>query len=144
MRKKILIVDDSPSIRKIIENFLEVILPDAFFHQSGDGLEAEVYLQESYLNNEPVDLVFLDWMMPKLNGHTFLENIRAVKHFSKQPYVIMLTAETYPHQINLAIKHNVVSYVTKPFSFNDLRDAVKKVPGFEISDSSQKSVKRVG
>jgi len=143
---KILIVDDSSSLRMVIENYLKIMLPNAKYYQSSNGVEAEEVLQEAYLVGEPITLVFLDWMMPKLDGNSFLENLRGVKHFTENPCIVMLTAETYPKQINSVMKHKVFAYVTKPFSFDDLREVVKRVPGVggEISNMTPESfVKKV-
>lgn len=132
---KILIVDDSSSLREVIRNALSSLLPSAEILEAANGIEAEAILQESYFNNAPVELIFLDWMMPGVDGRTFLSKIRAVEHFKETPEVIMLTAETYPEQINAILKYNVAAYVTKPFSANDLQLAI---------DSIKSKTKKVG
>lgn len=124
---RILIVDDSPSLRSVIKGFVLKILPDAIISEAGDGIMAEVVLQEGFVLGEPIELIFLDWMMPRLSGRDFLANIRNIDQFKKAPDIIMLTAETYPEQVNSVIKYNVTAYVTKPFSLEDISAAIDKV-----------------
>ena len=123
----ILIVDDSPSLRAVIRGFVLKVIPDAIINEASDGIMAEVVLQEGFILGEPIQLIFLDWMMPRLSGRDFLENIRKIDQFKLMPEVIMLTAETYPEQINSVIKYNVSAYVTKPFSLEDIASAIDKV-----------------
>lgn len=124
---KILVVDDSPSLRTIIKGFILKAMPDAVILEAGDGVMAEVLLQEAHIIDDPVQIVFLDWMMPRLSGKDFLANIRNIDQFKVKPSIIMLTAETYPEQINSVQKHNVSCYITKPFSAEDIANALDKV-----------------
>lgn len=133
---KILVVDDSPSIRKVIKGYILKELPDAEIFEAGDGIIAEVILQEGYITDAPIKIIFLDWMMPRLSGKDFLANIRNIEHFKLMPQIIMLTAETYPDQINSVIKFNVSAYVTKPFSAEDIAQALKKVITSDTKDKA--------
>jgi two-component system phosphate regulon response regulator PhoB len=74
----------------------------------------------------PIHVVFLDWMMPEVTGFEFLKKIREIDMFKVNPQVIMLTAETYSDQINAAIKFDVASYETKPFTQEELVAALIK------------------
>lgn len=124
---KILVVDDSPSLRTIIKGFILKADPTAEVIEAGDGVMAEVLLQEAHIIDQPVEIVFLDWMMPRLSGKDFLANIRNIDQFRIKPAIIMLTAETYPEQINSVQKHNVACYITKPFTADDISNALVKV-----------------
>jgi CheY-like chemotaxis protein len=131
MKLHILIVDDSPTLREVIKGQLKDVCQecalDAVFSEAGNGEQAEKVMQENYLLETPVDIVFLDWMMPKMTGLDFLKNLRETIIFKELPDVIMLTAETYPDQIAVCMKYNVTSYLTKPFQYNDLKDALEKI-----------------
>lgn len=124
---RILIVDDSQSIRTVIKSYVLKALPSAKIFEASDGIIAEIILQESHITDEPIEVIFLDWMMPRLSGKEFLSNIRAIEQFKIAPEIIMLTAETYPEQINSVVKFNVSSYVTKPFSAEDIAKAIDKI-----------------
>ncbi len=126
---KILIVDDSANIRQVIKRYLQTG-PNALhatFLEAGDGDAALTMLQEQNLFDTPVDLVFLDWMMPKVTGLEFLAHLRSIPPFQDTPRVIMLTAETYSDQINAALRFNVSAYITKPFTQDELINTVNRV-----------------
>ena len=127
---RILIVDDSVNLRQIIKRFLEPVFKGVIL-EAGDGGEAEQILQEQFLNGEPVDVVILDWMMPKVSGLEFLKNIRSTEPFKNPPEVIMLTAETYADQINACLKFGVSTYITKPFTAADIAKALFKIANQE-------------
>ncbi|HAR44364.1 MAG TPA: two-component system response regulator [Bdellovibrionales bacterium] len=126
MKKNILIVDDSQSLRRVIQRYLQGIQGVRFF-EADDGGAAELVIQECHACGSPIDLVLLDWMMPKTTGLEFLERIRNVEAFAKTPKIIMLTAETYPDQIVACLKYDISSYMTKPFTQEALEAAVLKV-----------------
>ena len=79
-----------------------------------------------------MDLVFLDWMMPKSSGFQFLSSIRGTAAFQTSPAVVMLTAETNSEQINSAMKYNVSTYLTKPFTKEQLVAAVRQALEGEV------------
>ena len=54
------------------------------------------------------------------------QKIRSIDGFNDRPSVIMLTAETYSDQINACLKYNVDSYITKPFTREDLVNAIQR------------------
>lgn len=95
------------------------------FYEAEDGIQAEHVLQECHAFGEPIDLIVLDWMMPKLDGFGFLKKIRATEIFKVEPKIIMLTAETYATQIEACLKYGVSFYLTKPFTEDELSEAVK-------------------
>ncbi len=121
---RILIVDDSKSLRTMIRGFIEDYSEIEIF-EAGDGEEADVILQEKSALQEPIDLVFLDWMMPKVSGFALLQKIREMGGIFQQPIVVMLTAETYAEQINACVKYGVAKYITKPFTKDDVRATVE-------------------
>lgn len=126
MKKRILITDDSSSLRSIISRYLSD-LPDCEFLFAGDGAEAERLLQEGVVLDQEIHLIILDWMMPNITGFQFLKKIREIPAYSGKPKIIMLTAETYASQAEACLKYNVTAYLTKPFSREELRDVVEKV-----------------
>ncbi|NEO87604.1 MAG: response regulator transcription factor [Spirulina sp. SIO3F2] len=108
--KKILIVDDEPNIRILMEQTLEDLEDEGVeLLIAENGQEA----LETIQSEEP-NLVFLDVMMPKMNG---LDVCRTVKHELglTQVYIIMLTAkgQEFDKQKGLEVGANL--YMTKPF-----------------------------
>lgn len=124
---RILIVDDSASLRTVIMRYIKESFNespnksiDAIFFEAGNGEEAEKVLQECFIVGTPIDVMILDWMMPKMSGHELLKKIRNTEIFMLKPEVVLLTAETYSEQINAVARFNVWAYLTKPFTQQDL------------------------
>ena len=104
---KILLVDDSRTIRNIQKNVL-VQLGHTDIVEAGDGVEA----LEIIGSNRP-DLVLVDWNMPEMDG---LELVRKVRETDKSLPMIMITSESEKRRVIEAIKAGVNNYVVKPFT----------------------------
>ena len=108
--KKILIADDEANIRILMEQVLEKL--------EDEGVElliaenGKVALET--IEEEKPDLVFLDIMMPKMNG---LDVCRTVKQELKIPdiYIIMLSAKGQEDDKEKGLKMGADLYMTKPF-----------------------------
>jgi two-component system chemotaxis response regulator CheY len=113
---KILIIDDSKTIRNIIKRALAPMgYTDC--EEAVDGLDA-ISKAGAY---EP-DLLLVDWNMPNMNGLEFVEKYRA--QGGKSP-IIMVTTEGEKSRVIQAIKAGVNNYVVKPFTPDVLLDRIK-------------------
>ncbi|MHB1342389.1 MAG: LytR/AlgR family response regulator transcription factor [Coriobacteriia bacterium] len=115
----VLIVDDDTSIVEMIRMGLEA--DGMRVLSAGDGAEALDVLQR-----EPVDVVLLDIMMPRVDGWMALMEIRNNPLTADIP-VIMLTAKTQDLAKILAFKQGVQQYVTKPFNLMELSARVRSL-----------------
>ena len=104
---KILVVDDEARMRKIVKDFL--VAKDYTVLEAANGEEA---LDIMYDNNNKIDLVILDIMMPKMDGW---ETCREIRKISKVP-IIMLTAKGDETDELLGYDLGIDEYITKPFS----------------------------
>ena len=111
---KVLSVDDSTIIRKIIRGSVEVLGLD--FLEAGDGAEALAILSEQH---QEIGLILLDWNMPVLDGISTLKELKKDKRFQGIP-VMMVTTEGEKSNIVEAIKTGAKHYVIKPFTPEDL------------------------
>lgn len=124
---RVLVVDDSTNLRQVIIRYLQMGFKDMLFFEAENGDVAEAILQEGEVLDEHIDIVFLDWMMPKVSGFEFLKRIRDTEAFKSHPDVVMLTAETYSAQINACMKYGVSTYIMKPFTAEELIASVQKI-----------------
>ncbi|MDR0468369.1 MAG: response regulator transcription factor [Peptococcaceae bacterium] len=116
MSKSILVVDDEAKIRRMVARYLKE--NNYTVYEAADGVQA---LQ--IVENETVDLVILDLMMPRMDGEGF---IKAIRQFS-DVYVIVLTAKTgEDSQVDL-YGSGADDYVEKPFSCKALMSKVSAV-----------------
>jgi two-component system chemotaxis response regulator CheY len=105
---KVLVVDDSAIMRKVIEQILEMLGHEAV--PAANGVEAFDRLKE----HDDVKLILLDWNMPEMNGIEFLRAVKDRPGLSKIP-VIMLTTESERRKMIEAIEAGAKHYLTKPF-----------------------------
>ncbi|MGB3294111.1 MAG: response regulator [Phormidesmis sp.] len=115
MSKTILIVDDEAHIRVLMEQTLEDLEDEGvMLLTASDGAEALALIQ-----TENPDLVFLDVMMPKMNG---FEVCQAVKGDSatQGTYIIMLTAKGQEFDQKQGREVGADLYMTKPFDPDEI------------------------
>ena len=105
---KVLVVDDSAIMRKVIEQILEMLGHEAV--PAANGVEAFERLKD----HDDVKLILLDWNMPEMNGIEFLRAVKDMPDLSEIP-VIMLTTESERRKMIEAIEAGAKHYLTKPF-----------------------------
>ncbi len=118
MKKKILIVDDEPDVRKSTKILLEKAGYKVLTAVDGDDCLKK-------LKKVNVDLVLLDIMMPGKKPKEIIKNI-------KKPKVAYLTVvRTSEVEKGELLKKNVVDFIEKPFEIKDLLKRIKKILGSE-------------
>ncbi len=117
---KILLVDDSRTMRNIQKKVLEALAP-VEFAEAGDGVEALGLLATTAGG---FDLIFVDWNMPNMDGHTFVTRVRAT---DKKTPMIMCTTEAEKARVVEALKAGVNNYVVKPFTPEILLEKTRTV-----------------
>jgi two-component system chemotaxis response regulator CheY len=124
---KILLIDDSATMRNILKNLLTAALggsagADVTFEEAGDGVEG----LSSLSVGGRFDLIMVDWNMPCMDGLTFVRKVRAI---DKTTPVIMVTTEVERHRVVDAIQAGVNNYVIKPFAADLLTQKVRQTLG---------------
>ena len=120
---KLLIVDDSSAIRKIIKAAADVLLMDA--EEAQDGIEALEKLSVCY---DEIDLVLLDWNMPEMSGYDVLVEIKTNDKYKDIP-VMMVTTESQKSSIVAAVRAGADNYLTKPFTVDELQSKILECLG---------------
>jgi len=119
MTKKLLTVDDSPSVRKLVEFSLKA--KGFQVSSAGNGMEAM-----KLMSNEQFDAIVLDINMPLMNGLEFLQQIRSKEAYASIP-VIMLTTEGQDEDKDKAISLGATAYIVKPFKPTQLLSLLEKI-----------------
>lgn len=116
----ILVVDDSEVMRGIIRQAIEDNVTDVTlnFFDASNGKEALEKLQESN-----IDIVFLDWNMPVLDGLSFVKKVRGEGNNTP---IVMITSVTDEEKILEAGKAGVNTYIEKPVRGNQLWEQIKE------------------
>ncbi len=122
---KIITIDDSSTMRRIIKNTLKRIGYGDEILEAENGKEALEILE-----NNPVDLIITDWNMPVMDGLTFVKKIRSNSKFDDVP-IIMVTTEAAKEDIITALKAGVNNYIVKPFTPQVLKEKIEQVLGLK-------------
>ena len=117
---KILVVDDFPTMRRIVRNLLKE-LGYANVDEAEDGAAGL-----SRLQGGGFDFVISDWNMPNMDGLEMLKRIRADAALSHLP-VLMVTAESKKENIIAAAQAGASGYVVKPFTAATLDEKLTKI-----------------
>jgi len=120
LSKKILVVDDFPSVRRLLLTALKKI-GFSDIHLSEDGATAL-----DALNRKKFDLILADWNMPGIDGMALLKTIRSKDKFKDIPFM-MVTAETTKENVIQAIEAGANSYIVKPFTFEALEAKISRI-----------------
>lgn len=119
---RILIVDDSSTMRRIIGN---VVMQLGFtkddFDEAEDGVKAWKLLSESQY-----DIILTDWNMPNMNGLELVKKVRGEGNHMKVP-IIMITTEGGKSEVITALKAGVNNYIVKPFNAQVLKEKLDGV-----------------
>ena len=119
---RVLVVDDSSIIRRVVEQILEVLGHEAI--SAADGIDA----LETLRSTEGIRLILLDWNMPEMSGIEFLRTIKADPELQDLP-VIMLTTESERRKMIEAIEAGAKHYLTKPFQPETLATKILQCVG---------------
>lgn len=115
-KKTILVVDDDPIIARMIKSRLEANRYSVVVAQDGDeGLQK--------LESQKPDLVVLDIIMPKIDGYTFVREMKKKEELKQTP-VIILTAKG--GMKDLFEVEGVIDYVLKPYEPEELLEKIRK------------------
>jgi two-component system chemotaxis response regulator CheY len=117
---KILVVDDFPTMRRIVRNLLKE-LGYGNVDEAEDGAAGL-----SRLQGGGFDFVISDWNMPNMDGLEMLKRIRADAALSHLP-VLMVTAESKKENIIAAAQAGASGYVVKPFTAATLDEKLTKI-----------------
>src|SRR5574343_53525 len=111
--KKVIIIDDEPLARLVIQEYLMDFPELEVVAECNDGFEGAKAIAQHH-----PDLIFLDIQMPKINGFEMLELL------TEQPAVIFTTA--FDEYALKAFETNALDYLLKPFSQERFSAAINK------------------
>lgn len=133
MNEVIAIVDDEIKIRNMVKIFLQ--------NEGFKTLEAENGLDAIHLvEDQKVDLLLLDVMMPRKDG---LQTLREIRTINKNIPVIMLTAKADEIDKLLGLEMGADDYITKPFSIRELTARIRAVLRRSAKDDLNEEVDEV-
>ena len=117
----VLIVDDMVSMCRSIHSMLKMIQFGRHVYYAHNGREALTVLQQ-----EPVDLMLLDYNMPVMNGGELLSIVRDDRELRYLP-VVMITAQALGEYVAEAAESTIDAYILKPLTIKVLEEKVQQV-----------------
>lgn len=117
--KKILVVDDKPTISNLLVQFLS----DKYSVETReDGIEALTYLQQG---NIP-DLVITDLQMPNMDGTELIQRMKESGYFKDIPIIVLSSKDSSGDRVQ-CLKLGAEDYVMKPFNPEELSIRIEKI-----------------
>jgi two-component system chemotaxis response regulator CheY len=113
-KMKILIVDDSSTMRRIIKNSLQRIGYNEIF-EAENGKSGLAQLANA-------DVILTDWNMPEMDG---LEFVKSIREKNKDIPILMITTNAAKDDILIALKNGVNNYIVKPFTPEILKEKLE-------------------
>jgi two-component system chemotaxis response regulator CheY len=116
---RVLIVDDSSVMRKIVERSLrQAGLDSLLVFEAGSGIEGL-----ELLKTKQVDLILTDINMPSMDGLEFVRQIRK-QHLGTDAPIVMITTESSEEHVKQAIQAGAKGYIRKPFTADQVKQRV--------------------
>jgi len=117
---KFLVVDDSQTMRRIVNNALKSIgYEDLIEAEDGKDALAKLYV-------EKIDFIITDWNMPNMSGLEFTKAVRLDEQFNNLP-ILMVTTRGMKEDVMEALQARVNNYVVKPFTPQVLKEKIDQI-----------------
>jgi two-component system sensor histidine kinase/response regulator len=136
---RILVVDDNARARAIMLAMLHSQKFDAIAVNS--GVDAIATLQQAQGNRQPFGLVFMDWMMPGMDGLATIQGIRATPELDDTPAFVMVTAHSRDDLLEQAEGTKIDGLLIKPVSPSSLLDSILCALGKEVITRGRKQLR---
>ena len=117
---KILAVDDSATMRRIIVNTLKRIGHEDIV-EAEDGADAYAKLE----TEDGINFIITDWNMPNMSGLEFVTKVREGSY--RELPILMVTTRSIKEDIIEAMKAGVNSYIVKPFTPQTLKEKMDQI-----------------
>jgi len=128
MRLRCIIIDDEPVARKLLKEYIEDISFLEIAGEADNPLKAQVIL-----DREPIDLIFLDINMPKLDG---IEATQRIKANSIRIAILGLSVHGEGHATDAMLRAGAVAVVLKERAVEDLYNAIKRALTLPLDTTS--------
>ncbi len=119
-RIRFLVVDDSPTMRRIVINALKNIgYTEIVEAEDGKDALAKLYV-------EKIDFIITDWNMPNMNGLELTKAVRSDPNFANIP-ILMVTTRGMKEDVLEALQARVNNYIVKPFTPQILKEKIEQI-----------------
>jgi len=133
---RILIVEDNHINQVVLKTMLQRLSIDTV--TADHGLKALSILEQSRIDNKPIDLILMDCQMPIMDGFDATRNIRSSSQDYANIPIIAVTANALSSDRERCLQCGMNDYLSKPFQLDDIRSKLQVwLPQPEITDQEQ-------
>ena len=119
--KTVLVVDDSRIMRNIVKNIFSDLKINSQYLEAENGKKAFQLLETN-----KVDIVFLGWNMPEMDGMEFLKKVRSMPNYKDLP-IIMVTSEAAKYNVVEALQSGATDYIVKPIREKIFKEKISDI-----------------
>lgn len=116
MRKRVFVVEDEGDIQNVLRSILE--MAECEVQVASNGVAA----LELVARDGPPDLIFLDLMMPKMDGMSFVQELRKQEKYAKIPIIVISGDADVRERVD---ELDMDVFIAKPFSVDEVLDFVE-------------------
>ncbi len=139
---KIMVVDDNATFREVMEHYLRGFSCDVFSAASGEAA-VEKLRSDAFMGELPFDLVFMDWMMPGMDGIEAAKRIQQESTLERIPKIILVTGYGRDDVMEDAKRINLDGYLLKPVTQSLLFDAIMEAFGHPAEQGIEKGKRKI-
>lgn len=138
---KVLIIDDSPNTRRLLEEIFSSWDMKPFSVSNGEDGLTELY--KAYSSSEPYQLLFLDYHLPGIDGYEVAKRILADEKLKTTP-ILTISLSHSPETIEKFSELGIHLYHTKPFSQSELLNSIQDVLSESVKEVSPVAINMSG
>ena len=128
---RILVIDDNPGDQTLIETLLRQSSSELEIEICEDGEQALARLNAGTLERD-IDLVLIDWNVPRRNGREVLDELARHPRFRRTPVVALSSSEA-PNDVADAYDLGASGYLVKPIGFQEFADRIRALVDYWFS-----------
>jgi signal transduction histidine kinase/FixJ family two-component response regulator len=138
---RILIVEDNHINQVVLKTMLQRLNIDA--ETADHGIKALSILEQSRIDNKPIDLILMDCQMPIMDGFDATQNIRKSPHSYANTPIIAVTANALSSDRERCLQCGMNDYLSKPFQLDDIRRKLQTwLPQPDFEQAEKKAEKK--
>eukprot|EP00656_Telonema_subtile_P037769 TRINITY_DN4213_c0_g1_i2.p1 TRINITY_DN4213_c0_g1~~TRINITY_DN4213_c0_g1_i2.p1 ORF type:complete len:330 (-),score=68.78 TRINITY_DN4213_c0_g1_i2:185-1174(-) len=130
LQLSVLLVDDDPNNRSMLHDMVALVAPDVTTTEATNGVEAVTQAEQLQF-----DIIFMDLMMPEMNGMEATRIIRSGSLNQTTP-IICLSGHTNADSIAEALMSGMTAHLAKPYALKDIERILTGFTGVPRSDNS--------
>ncbi|GGC48779.1 two-component system response regulator [Parapedobacter defluvii] len=119
MKKKILLIEDEPTIQRLL---CFILSKDFDVKVAANGFEAFVWLEQHQLP----DLIIMDWVMPYMDGKSFLKCIKISGLYCDIPVIVLSASKNIKEELD-RLPYSINKYIPKPFDPLVLKETIGNI-----------------